>query len=161
MTRPARIAWFVAPLESVPMISTPFPERNNSSDEPTQPAVAPPATSTRRVLVVDDERHIVELVAALLEGEGLSVHRAYDGEEAWHVVARLRPDLVITDISMPRLSGIELLRRLRAVGELRRTPVILMSAVTRELEVEDASFLPKPFDIDRMLALVETKLATG
>jgi len=122
---------------------------------------APPAESAgrRRILIADDEPYIVDLVVALLEDEGFAVDSAYDGEEAWQKAFRHRPDLVITDISMPRLSGLDLLRRLRAERGLSRTPVILMSAVARDAAVADAAFLPKPFDLDSMLDLVEAELA--
>lgn len=115
----------------------------------------------RRILVVDDEPYIVDLVASLLADEGFVVDRAFDGEEAWQLASHHQPDLVISDISMPRLSGFDLLRRLRAERSLSLIPVILMSAVAREVLVGDATFLAKPFDIDRMLDLVEAELATG
>lgn len=118
-----------------------------------------PTTRARRVLVADDEIHIVDLLAILLEEEGFQVLRARDGEEAWELVVRSRPDLVISDVMMPRASGLELLHRMRGADGLRHTPVILMSAAARQIEGEGAAFLAKPFDIDRMLSLVEAELA--
>lgn len=111
------------------------------------------------VLVVDDERYIVDFVGVLLEEEGYRVLRAYDGQEAWELVRSTTPDLVISDVMMPRMNGLELLRRLRASHELGGIPVILMSAVTRLEAASEARFLPKPFDIDRMLELVTAELA--
>ena len=122
-------------------------------------APAPPrGAPTRRVLIADDEVYIVDLLSILLEEEGFQVVRAYDGEQAWELAERLQPDLVISDVTMPRVGGLELLRRFRSDGPLRDTPVILMSAVARGIEGERAAFLPKPFDLDRMLSLVETEL---
>ena len=111
-----------------------------------------------RVLVVDDERYIVELLAFLLEEEGFIVDRAYDGEQAWKLVERAPPDLVITDVSMPRVNGLELLKRFRATRALATTPVILMSAALHPAAGDHTAFVPKPFDLDQILSLVETEL---
>jgi len=113
----------------------------------------------RRILIVDDEPAIVELLALLFEEEGYEVLRAYDGEQGLRVAKGERPDLVITDVSMPRLTGLDLLRGLRANGS-RDTPVILMSAVVRDVPAENCVFVPKPFDLDRMLTLAEAQIAT-
>lgn len=111
-------------------------------------------TRCPRVLVVDDERQIVEFLAALLEDEGFEVQRAYDGEEAWERANREHPDLVISDVSMPRLDGMALLNRIRAARALHDTPVILMSAAERTVPRNGAGFVAKPFDLDGMLTLV-------
>ncbi len=123
--------------------------------------IPPPRCSNPRprVLVVDDEPQIVDLLATLLEEEGYQVYRAYDGEEAWELSGRHRPDLVISDVTMPRLDGLGLLRRFRGTGSLRGTPVILMSAAVRRIDGAGATFLPKPFDLDGLLSLVERELA--
>jgi CheY-like chemotaxis protein len=112
----------------------------------------------RRVLIVDDEPAIVDLLAFLFEDEGYEVLRAYDGEQGLRLAKRVHPDLVISDVSMPRLTGLDLLDGLRANGS-RETPVILMSAVVRDVPAERCVFVPKPFDLDRMLALARTQLA--
>lgn len=113
----------------------------------------------KTVLVVDDEAAIVEMLATLLVEEGFAVAYAYDGEQAWRLVLRCSPDLVISDVSMPHLSGLDLMRRMREIGPFRATPVILMSAAYRRTALDGATFLPKPFDLDRMLLLVERELA--
>lgn len=112
----------------------------------------------RVILVVDDEPTIVELLASLLEDEGYAVLRAYDGEEALKIVAERSPDLVISDVSLPRLSGIDLLRRLRASNQ-PNVPVILMSAIVRDVPVGQATFIRKPFDLDHVLDMVESQIA--
>jgi len=117
-----------------------------------------PSGRRRRVLIVDDEPAIVELLALLFEDEGYDVLRAYDGEQGLRLAKHRHPDLIISDVSMPRLTGIDLLRGLRA-NTARQTPVILMSAVVRDVPSERCVFLPKPFDLDRMLALARTQLA--
>ncbi len=111
-----------------------------------------------KVLVVDDEPAIVELLALLFEDEGFEVLRAYDGEQGLRLAKTGHPDLVISDVSMPRLTGLDLLHGLRANGT-RDMPVILMSAVVREVPADWCIFVPKPFDLDRILALAKAQLA--
>lgn len=112
----------------------------------------------RTVLVVDDEPAIVELLALLFEDEGFDVVRAYDGEQGLRLAKSLHPDLIISDVSMPRLTGLDLVRRLRSNGT-REVPVILMSAVVCDVAAERCVFVPKPFDLERMLALAEAQMA--
>ena len=109
------------------------------------------------VLVVDDEAPIVDLVADLLAEEGYAVCRAYDGTQALEEAERAQPDLVVTDVMMPRLDGISLARELRRRGY--RAPVVLMSAVHAAPDLPGAAFLPKPFDLDHIVAVVERALA--
>ena len=113
------------------------------------------------VLVVDDEAYIVEFLCLLLEEEGYRVLRASDGRQAWEVALQARPDLVISDVMMPGMSGLQLLDRLRTTAELASTPVILMSAVSRSVDSDRVLFVPKPFDIDQMLDLVSVELTAA
>ncbi len=106
------------------------------------------------VLVADDEVHIVEFLALLLEDEGYQVLRAYDGLRAWELTERYRPDLVISDVMMPGLNGIDLARRIKHAHNGSAPPIVLMSAVTDLENVPGVRFLPKPFDIDHILELV-------
>ena len=109
----------------------------------------------RSVLIVDDERSIVEVLAELLEGEGYAVRRAYDGEPALHQVEEVPPDLVLCDVEMPGLDGVELARRLTARG----IPVVLMSAAVADPGFPGVAFIPKLFDLDRILSVAGNLLA--
>ena len=73
----------------------------------------------KKILVADDEKDIVELVAFNLEREGFAVSRAYDGQKALEMVNREKPDLVILDLMMPEMPGMEVCRRIRAPGDDR------------------------------------------
>jgi DNA-binding NtrC family response regulator len=110
------------------------------------------------ILVADDDAPIVEIVAAVLEDEGHTVLRAYDGAEALMHLDRDGLDLLVTDNMMPRLSGVELIAHLHAHPRLA-VPVILMSAVTPVRMPPTVTFLPKPFDLDRLTSLVDHLLA--
>jgi len=101
------------------------------------------------VLIVDDERHIVEVLAGLLEDEGYAVRRAYDGNVALQEVEAAPPDLVLSDVMMPRLGGVELARRLISLG----IPVVLMSAAAADPKLAGVAFISKPFDLEQVLAV--------
>lgn len=120
------------------------------------------ATSTisrqPRILAVDDERAIVDIVRRLLEREGYQVRTALDGEEALNVALEWRPDLAILDVIMPRMDGLELCRRMREDPRLSELSVIFLTsreAIEDRIQGFEAGaddYLPKPFDL-RELAL--------
>ncbi len=109
----------------------------------------------RTILVVDDEEAVVEFVGSLLEDSGYRILRAYDGRSALDLARAERPDLIIADIMMPIMNGIELCRQLRAAPETQDTPIILMTA--GRLPAHDCPntvALAKPFDLDTLEAIV-------
>ncbi len=109
----------------------------------------------RIVLIVDDERYIVDLLTDLLEEEGYSVKRAYDGVAALEAIDRQIPDLILADVMMPRLDGLALVGSLRERG--LTIPIILMSAAVTP-RYSDVTFVPKPFDIDHVLHVIARAL---
>jgi two-component system C4-dicarboxylate transport response regulator DctD len=102
------------------------------------------------VLVVDDDRQLCEVLTDLLAELGYAVRCAHDGEDAWTEILRNPPDVVLSDIKMPRLDGIGLASRLASFGYT--TPIILMSAGHHDWAGVSAVFLRKPFDLDHLLA---------
>ncbi len=112
-------------------------------------------TKDRTVLVVDDERYIVDLLADLLGEEGYGVRRAYDGAAALEIIERDAPDLILADVMMPHVDGLALVSQLRDRG--LKTPIILMSAAVTP-RYADVTFLPKPFDIDHVLEVIAREL---
>src|SRR3954464_4751925 len=115
------------------------------------------ARMTKTILIADDEEFIVDLLATLLEDEHYRVLRAYDGEQALQAAKRENPQLIITDIMMPRMSGTELATHLRT-QEQTDVPIILMSAVRSPIAIPNTIYLPKPFDIEHVLELVSLLL---
>jgi DNA-binding response OmpR family regulator len=112
------------------------------------------------VLVVDDDPVILRLLQVNFELEGISVVTAVDGDEGLEMVQSDPPDLVISDIMMPKVNGLELLAALRSSPDTAAMPVILLSAkaqvadVQRGLELGADDYVTKPFDplelIDRV-----------
>ncbi|WP_164000844.1 ATP-binding protein [Pyxidicoccus caerfyrddinensis] len=113
------------------------------------------------VLVADDEPAVLEVLSQVVEDLGHDVLRARDGEEALGLARARRPQLVVTDHMMPRLSGVELCRRLRQEALLKDVPIILLSAVLPQGAPEASAFLHKPFEITDFESVIRQSLAAA
>ncbi len=120
--------------------------------------------SLLKVLVIDDAENIVELVRIGLRYEGFQVESASDGEQGVTLAQRINPDLILLDIMMPGIDGLEVCRRLRANPTTRDVPVLM---ITAKDEVRDRiagldtgadDYLTKPFDFDELLARIRAIL---
>ena len=87
-----------------------------------------------RILVVDDQRSNVEMLAGVLKARGYAVYTALDGQHALDQVREIHPDLVVSDILMPKVDGYDLCRRLRASPETALLPVILVTSLDAQGE---------------------------
>lgn len=114
-----------------------------------------------KILVVDDERQITRVLRTTLESHGYEVTIAQDGIEALRTYEHGAPDLVITDLSMPRMDGVELTRAIRLLGE---TPIIVLSVREQDQTKVDAldagadDYMTKPFSSPELLARVRVQL---
>jgi CheY-like chemotaxis protein len=112
-------------------------------------------------MVVDDEPAVRRLLALILKNAGYEVLPAEDGESALSLLDEVIPDLMVVDVRLPGMDGIELTRRVKDDGRLHGIPVLLVSAFERPAGVEEAgaeAFLSKPFDMDALLDLVRKYL---
>jgi two-component system KDP operon response regulator KdpE len=118
-------------------------------------------SQSQRILVVDDEAQIARVLRRSLAARGYEAQVASEGEEALEIFHAWTPDLVITDLSMPNMGGLELCRRLRAIS---RVPIIVLSVKGEErakVEALDAGaddYVTKPFGMDELLARVRAAL---
>ena len=116
------------------------------------------------ILVVDDQPINVQLLKRKLEREGIRVTAAYNGLEALDMVKKDKPDLILLDVMMPDMDGIEVCQRLQASEDTRGIPVIFITArTTKESKLEGLSvgavdYITKPIDLDETLARVQTQL---
>ncbi len=114
-----------------------------------------------KVLIVDDEKAIQRLLRNALSGGEFSLHEAGTGQEALAAAAQLSPDLIILDLGLPDMDGVEVLRRLR---EWSQTPVIILSVREREgdkiaaLDAGADDYVTKPFGIGELLARMRVAL---
>lgn len=126
--------------------------------------MAPNAAAEVRpsLLVIDDDSRVRTVVSWRLEAEGYLVCEAADGNAAWQAIVEQRPDLVVLDLSLPGMSGLELLRRLRDAGD--RTPVVVLSGRNGEgdrilgLDLGADDYLVKPFSPGELAARVRSVL---
>lgn len=114
-----------------------------------------------KVLVVDDEKDITALVAYHLEREGFRVLQAHDGLQALELVKRERPSLLVLDLMLPHLSGLDVCRRLRKEPDTARLPILMLTAKAEEtdkvlgLELGGDDYLTKPFGPKELVARVK------
>jgi CheY-like chemotaxis protein len=116
------------------------------------------------ILIADDEPEVVDLVRMILEWEKYQVLSATDGVETLKKIQADKPDLILLDVRMPKMSGLAVLEHL-ATGEMATIPVIMLSVVTTQPEVRTAlqrgaiAYLSKPFELKEMTHLVAQVLA--
>jgi two-component system alkaline phosphatase synthesis response regulator PhoP len=109
----------------------------------------------KHILIVDDEEHLADALAHNLQFEGFSTTIAYDGEEALNVARTIQFDLVILDIMMPKLDGLEVCRRLRSTGS--RVPILFLTAKASDadrllgLKVGADDYVAKPFLLEELI----------
>jgi DNA-binding NarL/FixJ family response regulator len=133
--------------------------------EPGAEAAAGQPPAPARLLLVDDEPGLRAAVSAYLDDEGFAVTTANDGEEGWQKAQELLPDVVISDVMMPRCDGYGLLKELRADERLGGTPVIFLTAkgMTADriagFQAGCDDYIPKPFDPDELVARVRNVVA--
>jgi len=114
-----------------------------------------------KVLVADDELHIIHVVAIKLRNNGYEVISAGNGAEAYELACREKPDVVVTDYQMPLMTGIELIEKMRGQDGTRDIPVILLTArsfaITPEMQesLGVSSCLSKPFSPKELLKTIQ------
>jgi CheY-like chemotaxis protein len=117
--------------------------------------------AVRKVLVVDDEIHIVHVVAIKLRNNGYEPITAGNGEEAYELACRERPDIIIADYMMPVMSGLELLEKLRSNEKTEKIPFVLLTARnfaiedSRQQELKISQCITKPFSPKELLRIIE------
>jgi len=116
---------------------------------------------TRKILIVDDEKPISDIIKYNLEKEGFEALLAYDGEEALQVVFQSNPDLVLLDIMLPKMDGFQVCKKIR---ETMNIPIIMITAKEEEvdkvlgLELGADDYITKPFGIRELVARVKANL---
>jgi two-component system alkaline phosphatase synthesis response regulator PhoP/two-component system response regulator VicR len=119
-----------------------------------------------KILVCDDERHIVRLIQVNLEKQGYQVVTAYDGKEGLEKVKSEKPDMLVLDVMMPYMDGFEVLKTLRREPETESLPVIMLTAKAQDKDVFEGyhygadMYLTKPFNPMELVSFVK-RIAQG
>lgn len=117
-----------------------------------------------RVLIVDDEPAVVQMIGCVLEVRGYEVIGAHDGREALRCMERSRPDLIITDLVMPGMNGLDLCRQVKHDPRWEDIPLVVITSATKDSDLADGfwklgtaadEFITKPFDPFEMADRVE------
>lgn len=118
-----------------------------------------------RILIVEDQADVAQLIEVVLMGEGHTVAVARDGAQGLMMARDWKPDLILMDIMLPGVDGGTLIARLRREAETAELPIIAMSASRtlreRTAELEADALLSKPFDVDALLVQVQFLLSRG
>jgi DNA-binding response OmpR family regulator len=121
--------------------------------------------SKRKILAVDDEPNILLSLEYILQQEGYDVQLARDGQEALELAEKVRPDLILLDVAMPRMDGYEVCRLLRECEDLASTKVVMLTAKgqplekKKGLEVGADVYVTKPFSAEELLATIRAALS--
>ncbi|MCA1947185.1 MAG: response regulator transcription factor [Fimbriimonadaceae bacterium] len=119
-----------------------------------------------KVLVCDDERHIVRLIQVNLERQGYQVVTAFDGKEGLEKIRSEKPDIVVLDVMMPYMDGFEVLKSIRREPETENLPVIMLTAKAQDKDVFEGyhygadMYLTKPFNPMELVTFVK-RIAQG
>lgn len=123
--------------------------------------------TSKRVLIADDEIHIIHVVAIKLRNNGYEVISAENGAQAFELACKEKPDIIVTDFQMPVMTGVEFVKKLRECEQTKDIPVIMLTA--RSFAVEDeqkrelriSECLSKPFSPKELLRSIEDILYAG
>lgn len=128
---------------------------------------APAGAGTRTILIVDDDRAVVDTFARMLKLEGFAVATAINPEAGLQIAETVRPDAIILDLRMPLVNGLQFLRQVRAKPELAEVPVAIVTgdyflgeSTAAELKALGASVRFKPMWLEDLVALARTLLGT-
>lgn len=119
---------------------------------------------TKKILVVEDNSHNMKLILMTLKPHGYDLLKATDGEEALKIVSREKPDLIIMDVQLPKMSGLEATRRLRKMPAFSHLPIVAITAYAmkgdeeRIVEAGCDAYLPKPINTREVPRIVAEML---
>jgi DNA-binding response OmpR family regulator len=116
--------------------------------------------ANKRVLIVDDEPDIVDLIEFNLKLENIECIKAYDGKQGLFQAKHAKPDLILLDIMLPKMNGYEIARALRADESCKDIPIVMLTARTQQGDIilgKEAGadeYVPKPFAMDELVGVV-------
>jgi len=119
----------------------------------------------KKILLVEDDETFSSILSIGLRGKGYTVDVAPDGMEGLRKAEQFRPDLIILDVNLPKLSGFDVAKRLKEMDACKATPVIMLTALSQEANIERGyslgieDYLTKPFNVEHLFLKVRKYLA--
>ena len=155
----------IATAEPTAELTTEIPSDRITDSQPFETETeTPEAAPQKRILAVDDEPGIARLIKVNLERAGYRVETAGDGAEAFDLIQENKYDLIISDVMMPKMDGMELLQKIRTTPSLAHLPVIMLTAKSQDADVTQGyaagtdMYLTKPFSPPELLTWVSRVL---
>ena len=136
----------------------------NQDQKPVKPIVNMKEENKPTILVIDDSTTNVVLLEAILNDRGYKIDTAFNAKEAFQIISRQLPDLILLDLLMPRINGYEFLESIKAKEETKNIPVVVISAVTdtenikKTIKLGAHDYIKKPVDIQNLVDKVTTIL---
>lgn len=118
----------------------------------------------KKILIVEDEENLVELLRFRLEANGYKVETAYNGEEGLEKIKKIKPDIVVLDVMMPKMHGYEVCKLAKKNEATRNIPIIMLTAHTQTRDIDEAEkcgadcFVSKPFEPSQLLEEIKRLL---
>ena len=118
----------------------------------------------KKILIIEDEENLVELLRFRLEANGYEVEAAYNGEEGLGKIKKIKPDIVVLDVMMPKMHGYEVCMRAKKNEATRNIPIIVLTAHTQTGDIDEAKkggadyFISKPFEPTQLLEEIKRLL---
>ncbi|MCX7905069.1 MAG: response regulator [Elusimicrobiales bacterium] len=116
----------------------------------------------KKIVIIEDSKQTVEILSEILKKEGYEVNIAYDGVEGYRIIKKTKPDLVLLDLLLPKVSGFDICFKISQDDEIRKTPIIILSTLANDKETfrklktyEIIKFMKKPYNIDELLAEIK------
>ena len=119
------------------------------------------------VLVIDDDPTFCTIMRVYLRDDGYDVHLAYDAHDALSILESTQPDIILTDIMMPEIDGLDLIRQLRTMRKWKATPIVVISAKVMPEDRDAAkeaganAFVSKPFTFKHLQKIIERVSSSG
>lgn len=122
------------------------------------------AQSKRTILIIDDDLPLLTVLEYCLRSVGYDIILMHDGQECLQLLETYRPDLIISDIMMPNMDGVEMFQLIKERLQDERIPIIIMTAIHRkfwfaDLEAEGVIIIHKPFIVDRLIEMIDATLS--
>jgi len=117
--------------------------------------------NTKTILVIDDSSTNIILLEAVLSSKGYTIATALSAKEAFHLITKSLPDLILLDLLMPRINGFDFLKEIKINEHTRKVPVIVVSALTDSDNIQKVinlgaiDFVKKPVDIQKLVEMVQ------